>query len=346
MNDISLTGININSNTDLSKAAEDISGIIKDSHHGVAKIFYAFFGPFVEQRVGLAKRIAAQTERDCQDILTGHMKFDETSGVAILNKNQTSLDALCEELEHFNTECKNKRFLAAFRDAVDAIRKAPAESISSEPLDQTLINHWRAEAELIDEEDLRKLWTSLLVEETIKPHSISLRTLDVVKNLSKQEANAFCRIAQGVVNNAVVIRDKGFPIFGQYNEILSLQDARLISSQESTVTFLANNEYQQKKQTVIPIFESNIAIAIEKEKISFNVHTLTMAGREIYSIIKTPLELDKIISIIHEISKQNQNSVAYILPIKIINTSADGQTTYKCFWNPIWSNAPTMSSKE
>ena len=346
MSDISPIKAKVNANmTDAINQIVDTAVLpIQSLHKGIVKIFTAYTGTWLANKEAQNRLIAAQIEKDVEDIKAGRKEYRNLNLITLGLSQDPKV--YYKQISDNNEVCNARRLDDTIHEAALELSKIPEEEIADEPLNQTFFNHWRAEAELIDEEGLRKLWARLLVEETKKTHSVSLRTLDVVKNLSKQEAEAFCRIAKGVVDNAVVAIHNGAPIFGQYNEILALQDARLIGSQISTVTVLANNEYLPKKAIIIPFFESNIAIAIEEKEISFNIYPLTMAGREIYAIIKSRLELNEIISIVNEISKQNQNAISNILPIKIINSDPNGNIKYQYFWNPIWSNHPTMSHTE
>ena len=339
MSDISPITANLKLKANLTKPVEDIAAIAKDTHKGVGKVIYALCGPMMERRVGQAKRIAAQADKDCLDILAGRKVFDAHTGMTVPIKEVSSVETLCTELEYADADCKAKRLTAAIMKSAAEIKQIPAEEISDEPLDQTFFNHWRAEAELIDDEELRSWWSHLLAEEVRAPRSISPRTLDVAKNLSKREAESFVKIAPGIVNNAVIINDVGYPIFGDYDDILSLQDARLVSAQRSSATYNSEAENQEKnKITVIPFLESKCALAFEKDKISFQFHALTQAGREIYKIAQKVLEIDQIQKIAEEISSQNAEAIANIFRVREIVKKASGDVYYHMLWDPIWTN--------
>ena len=174
-----ISPVKIDINADFTKPAEDITGMAKDTHKGFGKILYAAYGPWVEKRLGEAKRIEAQAERDAAEIKNGISKYDVAEKSMISLPEVSSIDALCVELESVNSTLKAKRLAAALMTASIEMKQVLEEEVSDEPLNQTFFNHWRAEAELIDDEDLRKWWAHLLVEETKKPNSISPRTLNV-----------------------------------------------------------------------------------------------------------------------------------------------------------------------
>ena len=270
---------------DLTKPAEDITGMAKDTHKGVGKFFYALLGPWIEERIGKAKRGAAQAEKDSLDILAGHARLDEETKTMISIGNVSSVDALCEELEKANSQCKAKRLAAALMAASIEMKQVPEDEVADEPLNQTFFNHWRAEAELIDDEDLRQWWAHLLVEETKKPNSISPRTLDVVKNLSKSEAKLFEKLSVGIIEDcSLFIDDDGTSLLGSYSDVLILQDAGLISSRRSTLPI--------DKQKVIFSHGMFVVELLDRENHEISCHALTVAGQELCRILCNSMILD------------------------------------------------------
>ena len=168
MSDIWPVKVNLDIKANLTKPAEDITEMVKGTHKGFGKILYAAYGPWVEKRLGEAKRIEAQAERDAAEIKNGISKYNVAEKSMISLPEVSSIDALCVELESVNSTLKAKRLAAALMTASIEMKQVPEEEVSDEPLNQTFFNHWREEAELIDDEDLRQWWAHLLVEETKK----------------------------------------------------------------------------------------------------------------------------------------------------------------------------------
>ena len=220
-----ISPVKIDINADLTKPAEDITGMAKDTHKGFGKILYAAYGPWVEKRLGEAKRIEAQAEREAAEIKAGISKYDIAAKSMISLPEVSSIDALCAELESVNSALKAKRLAAAIFAVGVEIKQIPEEKISDEPLNQTFFNHWRAEAELIDDEDLRQWWAHLLVEETKKPNSISPRTLDVAKNLSKREIEIFIKNMPGIYAGGIIRKENRQTLASDFSEIIELQEA-------------------------------------------------------------------------------------------------------------------------
>lgn len=340
MNNFFPANANLNINADLTKPAEDITGMAKNTHKGVGKLFYALLGPWIEERIGKAKRGAAQAEKDSLDILAGHARLDEETKTMISIGNVSSVDALCEELEKANSQCKAKRLAAALMAASIEMKQVPEVEVSDEPLNQTFFNHWREEAELIDDEDLRQWWAHLLVEETKKPNSISPRTLDVVKNLSREEVEIFIKNIVYVYAGGIIQTNKHQAIASDLSEIITLQDAGLVISAQFLKQHLELTcEINNNKYICMMFPDNKNAVAFKAEKISFSCYVLTTAGNELYKMFKKVESLEEIKAIAQEVSKQNNNAEYVVYPISHIGKNNDGTMTYQFTLTPVWSSA-------
>ena len=71
--------------------------------------------------------------------------------------------------------------------------------VSKEPVSQTWLSNFFEAAGHVEEEDLQKIWGKLLAGEIKQPNSYSLRTLHILKNLSKKEALLFQKMCKLVM---------------------------------------------------------------------------------------------------------------------------------------------------
>lgn len=121
--------------------------------------------------------------------------------------------------------------------------KALPEYVSDKPLSEDWRRQFFAGAENVCDQDLQFLWGKVLAGEVATPGSYSIRTLEVLKNLSKNEAETF-RKACGFAFQGGWIPDVGrdlghsinqsFEPHGfKYPDLLSLRDAGLIHEGES-----------------------------------------------------------------------------------------------------------------
>lgn len=73
-------------------------------------------------------------------------------------------------------------------------------TVSEEPVDKDWILRFFNSVEDISNEDMQKLWGKVLAGEIKRPRSYSMRTLNVLRNISQEEASYFQRISPFVVS--------------------------------------------------------------------------------------------------------------------------------------------------
>ena len=145
----------------------------------------------------------------------------------------------------------------------------------------------------INNEEMQKIWGRILSGEIKQPGSFSFRTLEVLKNLSQQEAETFEKLGP------IVFRDKKLffiptdqtllensNIF--YGDILTLDECGLLIGNE----FITNNiDISSYSKNGFNLFSHDILLNIkcvntENKKIECHIYPLTQAGSELYSIIQ------------------------------------------------------------
>lgn len=111
-------------------------------------------------------------------------------------------------------------------------------SVSPAPISEDWRRKFFVEAENVCEADMQALWGKVLAGEVSAPGSYSLRTLDVLRQLSKPEAEAF-RVAANLANSSGVIFEphrngKGITKFGlDYGVRLLLRESGLLHDGDS-----------------------------------------------------------------------------------------------------------------
>lgn len=87
------------------------------------------------------------------------------------------------------------------QNTLAVIEKAQAhfvegEKVSAEPVDEGWKNRFFGIIEEISDDELREIWGRVLAGEIKRPKSYSLRTLEILRNLAKEEATLFVKAAQ------------------------------------------------------------------------------------------------------------------------------------------------------
>ena len=294
--DVPGVDVKVEAKADLAPAIKAGSDIATNTHKGVSKLFYALCGPWMEGRVRKAELIAAQTSKDCADIKNGLVTY--TGENVIPFEPQATVASSFEALHKLNHASDAKRLHAAIQEAARQISEVPEEQVSDEPLSQDFFNHWRREAEMIDDEALRQWWARLLVEETKTPKSISPRTLDVVKNLSKNDAEVFKTLVQGEVDGSIPIDAEGRPQFGNYEMLLQMTDAGLLLGSETSRKWNGYKRQNGEWTVIINPLTSDYAICANGESYGFDCYSLTTAGRQLANIVRPHRTLEDVKEII------------------------------------------------
>ena len=267
----------------------DFTEILNSSPKGAKYIFNILFGKRhaeAERRIRLSN---AQDYADMKKIISGEAVYDnERNQVTAPDHDIKSLivSALQDE------EVTN--LLGCIKNTPSYINDITDEE--SEP-SQDFINRWRNDAKLISDESIQYVWGRILAEEINVPKTVSIRTLDVIKNLSKEEAEIFsesmdfifynsCLIDNGDDNNSFISADK----------TRMLDDAGLITSFTPgiyrqgtwpTQQFVFNGDAIPK---VFYLMSSDKYFFIDAEKVKddpkVKIWELTNAGKELYEILK------------------------------------------------------------
>lgn len=142
----------------------------------------------------------------------------EADAAVILAKNKAEIkDIEMRASERFyNQEIRRQRNIENItKKAVDAL----PERVSKEPLDEDWVYQFFQHCQDIGNDEMQSLWGRLLAGEVTNPGSFSLRTLRLVKEISKEDAHLFTKLCTFVWKDE---EQKLFPvILDIYNEHIS-----------------------------------------------------------------------------------------------------------------------------
>ena len=144
------------------------------------------------RKIGDAKadyiRKVAQAEKEAIDLLGPKRALEIVAEADAVNSIRERTDARLnfqEEKRQHNIESV----------AWQAAHKLP-ENASEEEVNPDWIARFFESVKDVSDETMQSLWSSILAGEVETPGQISLRTLDVLKNLSQQDAQKFERVLQ------------------------------------------------------------------------------------------------------------------------------------------------------
>lgn len=323
--------VNAEVKADATSLVQATAEVISSINKGVTKIGNALFGKWIARNERSIELIQAQTKKDCADISSG-AKIYRDGELLDYPVPKTVVDVY-DALHTLNHMADARRLQAAVEEAVRQISNVPPEEIADDPISQTFFNRWRREAEMIDEDDLRQFWARLLVEETKKPNSISPGTLEVARNLTRADALLFQKLCRGTVNQALIVDRKGRPINGAYMDLLTLQDAGLLNSHNSTITTESQSEHAALFFNLL-----HLAICSEKNTLRYACYTLTRAGREIMNTISVRRTQDDVIAMARFMAEHDSRSRLFVFRTKTVRL-ANGKIQHEAMLDsPVWSS--------
>lgn len=197
--------------------------------------------------------------------------------------------------------------------AVAAQSLKDEKEVSSEPVNPDWATRFFDIAQDISDETMQDLWGRILAGEVKRPQSYSLRTLDVLRNITREEAELFEKIAQ------YVLYDGSYYIYHfsgkteenvliEYEDVARMIEIGFIQSGSSVTQNYFSNETESN--TAYLFYASKyvafIEITPEIKKVSFPIYSLTRAGEELYHLIHLTPKNDYLESVLCRISNSNK----------------------------------------
>ena len=173
------------------------------------------------------------------------------------------------------------------------------EKVSDEPVNPDWLNRFFSIVEDVSDAEMQQLWARILAGEVKKPKSYSLRTLEVLRNMSKEEAEQITKASQYVLYGGIICSED----FGINLESQSfLDEMGLICGEELLKAYTIHTD----DYTHIVIDNNRVLrLFTQKEiKVKLRHYTLTKAGKEIFTLT----EADKkqfIIDLANHFKKSN-----------------------------------------
>lgn len=298
--------------TDVFGLSDPLSKLLETVSGGIGKVYE----PIHIKRMAKAKaeelKLISAAVSDNITLPTiyenGKITVDSTNFEELMKRTQERF--LFQELS------KQSNIDAVVTKAYTELEKE--EAVSDIPVDKDWTSRFFDSVANVSNEEMQDLWAKILAGEVKQPGSFSLRTLDTIKNLTQNEAQAYKKLAPLVMvtgGGAVIIGNK--EIREKYNcslnDILLLDECGLIMS-NGTVAYNVNmpadseNALASKKHLIRIINETKNTI-----NISFNIYPLTKAGEELYDIADVMPNEEYSIEVAKHIHENYSNKITVII---------------------------------
>lgn len=196
------------------------------------------------------------------------------------------------------------------------------QPVTDEPLDEDWTTRFFKIAEEVSNEEMQALWGKILAGEIKQPKTYSLRTLELIRNLSKNEADTFMKVA----NYAIKSGGKSYLFKGNDDETLnekyqiSYMDIALLTEVGliQTGDFVNHQLLQQTIDSQRVFIAGNIIllanIKANTPTIKMPVHVFSSSGNELLKLINTTPSIEYLTYFANSIKNDNvEIKYAYIL---------------------------------
>ncbi len=168
----------------------------------------------------------------------------------------------------------------------------------------------------ISDEEMQRVWAKILAGEVNRPGSFSLETLDVVRNLSKQDAELFTKICKHCIQS--IPHQLYLPRYDNYlekcgitySEILRLDEIGLVNSSGLiSLNFTIDHDHQASiiNQGLIMFIAANNE---KTKKCSISQYPFTRIGCEIATLIGEATSDEDFILFAKEVAKEQSLKVS------------------------------------
>lgn len=170
---------------------------------------------------------------------------------------------------------------------------------------------------------MQAIWAKVLAKELDSPGTFGYKTLDVLKNMSKEDFLLFEKMCTVQLEGAVV-RGEAYKKHGlQWVECLKLSELGLLSLDASERT------YDIPVKSLHPIFLGDCVIAIKNtseiiQKFKSEVFILTYAAREIMGIVDYSYESGFVEDVVEDLKKRSNDAIIFeIQKVVIVGAKAE-----------------------
>lgn len=210
--------------------SEPASKLIETCSRGIGKLFR----PYLLRKEADAQAYiigkVSEAIKENQTLLQS-IEYNRNGLTVISNQNSTpSLSDRVESRINFIEEKRQNNVESVIKNAFETIRNENV--VSSEGVDEDWTNKFFRYAEDISSDEMQKLWGRILASEVKQPKSFSIRTLDVIRNLTQYEAELFIHVSRYIIesesyNFILLPRNQNSPFLYDSFKDVSMDIARL-----------------------------------------------------------------------------------------------------------------------
>jgi hypothetical protein len=250
-----------------------------------------------------AKRLLAQAAKDCQDIQHGRKCLSEGNKLTALESGYGAYENV-HQLRAANNIREAVNLDRAVMGAEQVILESDHIQYSGEPVKESWLVAWRDAAKNVSDQALQSLWSRLLAGEFENPGRFSLRTLEFVKALSKDEAHKVHELARWFVDGKVIITPS---VIKSFSLVLELEELGIVSGVSGSLRGkyrLAEPKIEGKYSRAIRRQnKALLCLSDEQTMFALKVYSVTKIGQELLSMVQADIDQSYLLEIAEAINK-------------------------------------------
>ena len=301
--------------------------LVKYTASGIGAVAGPMLAPWQARRSAKAKLIEARADADSLRIIADAQAEarrslvgpDETGGGVL----EIGPEGIAQRLE-FQERKRQANIKSVVQDAA-------AELGDKEVPDHEPDPDWTARffngVQDVSSEDMRTIWTRILTGEVEVPGRTALRTLDVLRNITKDEAKLFESACNFVLDDFIFYPEDNripHPTLKR-DHVMHLQDAGLLHTSTSLLRVL--NFVQDEIYIVHRGFLLRIVSNDKSEKVSIPAIPLTRSGRELFQALESNFRIDSL----RLFSKFLRDKKCELCCARIVEEKSDGTVRHTDF---------------
>lgn len=164
------------------------------------------------------------------------------------------------------------------------------DDVSNENIDKDWSTRFFNIVEDISNEEMQAIWGKILAEEIKRPKTYSLRLLEVLKNITKEEAEIFVKLCQYKINDSYILSDLDY-LKSQgikLEHLILMEELNLINRGSNKLIYsLGANNTNEIKEDIVVIGNTPIVIKQNPHSNSIEIPAIifTNIGKQLLNII-------------------------------------------------------------
>lgn len=240
----------------------------------------------------------------------------------IINSNDLSNYAICKVLNDVNSsleEIKRENQTQIIKKVCDELKKQNVQN----SVDKDFMLKYLDEGALISNSDIQEIWAKLLISKSTNEQSVSKRTLDIVKDLTSDEAIIFENVASLVHYSGIIEKESCNEI--SFLDLSRLVDIGLLKTMGLTnkISINKNSSYQAVLKDTVLIIENTTSNDI---KIEYECYVLSVEGIQLANSLNIGMSIQEQIKFANFIKSKSSEIKTHLY--NIVNRLPDGRVQY------------------